>query len=79
MYPCCVLIILILFGVYGVRDKAAVFRKHLMKKIRHEETSKEQLREDLEETAYYSYFDRDKEGRFEDGRTKIIDLREDGS
>ncbi|MBO4382840.1 MAG: hypothetical protein J5847_01970 [Clostridia bacterium] len=77
MYPCCVLIILVLLSVYGIRDKAAVYRKHLLRKLHREETSKEQLREELEETEYFAFLKKDKEGRYEDGRTKVIDLRED--
>ena len=79
MYPCCVIIILILLGVYGARDKTKVLFKHLKKKLRREETSREMLKQDLKETKYYSYFERDKEGRYQDGRTKIIDLRENGN
>ena len=77
LYPCCVIIILVLLTVYGFRDKARVYWKHFLKKIHHEETTKEQLREELDEAKKFSYFERDKEGRYEDGRTKVIDLRED--
>ncbi|MBO7682052.1 MAG: hypothetical protein J6T14_02890 [Clostridia bacterium] len=79
MYPCCAIIILILCGVYGVRDKLKVLFKHLKKKLRKEETSSEELKKDLENTKYYSFFERDKEGRYQDGRTQVIDLRNNGS
>ncbi|MBQ6526339.1 MAG: hypothetical protein IJI32_06920 [Clostridia bacterium] len=76
MYPCCVIIILVLLSVYGLRDKAAVYWKHFLRKLHREETSKEQLREELKETKYFEFLEKDKEGRYEDGRTKVIDLRE---
>jgi len=83
MYPCCIPILIILLHYWGAKEKAAAVWRYI--KTRWGRTSakgdilQKPLRQTLEEIQQeYSVIKKTREG-YTDGRTKIIDLRENGA
>ena len=81
MYPCCILIALILLYIWGAQDRANAVKDYIRYKLTgepaSEDFSQKTLREVLDEAKRENaVFKKNKEG-YTDGRTKIVHLRED--
>ena len=66
MYPCCIIIALLLLHLWGARDKLKV----LFRRAKRGAAQAPGLKEELRQTTYIEK----KDGGYSDGRTRIIHL-----
>ena len=72
MYPCCIIIALLLLHLWGARDKLKVLLRRLRQRARRGEQAAQapSLKEELQRTTYIEK----KDGGYSDGRTRVIHL-----
>jgi len=77
MYPCCIIIALLLLSFWGFRDKIKVLFRRAKQRMRGKQEAETtglavslSLKEELRQTTYFEK----KNGEYSDGRTPIIPL-----
>jgi hypothetical protein len=69
VYPCCIIVALLLLHLWGARDKIKVLLRRGKRRARRGEQTPS-LKEELRQTTYIEK----KDGGYSDGRTRVIHL-----